>query len=98
MHSAALLAQENASLRRANEKKHQKCTRSNRQIAHEGGLTIAEGLRLAQQLELPVEDSQVVLHEAGEPANQADLPHKRTPSRCSGCGEVGHKINRCKKR
>ena len=47
MHSAALLAQENASLRRANEKKRQKRTRSHRQIAHEGGLTIAEGLQLA---------------------------------------------------
>ena len=51
MYSAALLAQENASLRRANKKKRQKRTRSNQRIAHEGGLTIAEGLQLAQQLE-----------------------------------------------
>ena len=98
MYNTAILAQENASLRRANEKKRQKRTRSNRQIAHEGGLTIAEGLQLAQQLEQPVEGSQVVSHEAGESANQADLPCKRAPPRCSGCWEIGHKINRCNKR
>lgn len=98
MHNAAILAQENADLRRANEKKRQKRTRSNRQIAHEGGLTIAEGLQLAQQPEQPVEDSPVVSHKAGELANQADLARKRAPPRCSGCGEIGHKINRCNKR
>jgi DDE superfamily endonuclease/Tc5 transposase-like DNA-binding protein/Psq-like protein len=98
MHNAVLLAQENADLRRANEKKRQKRTRSNRHIAHEGGLTIAEGLQLAQQPEQPVEEIQVVSHEAGESANQADLARKRAPARCSGCGELGHKINRCNKR
>jgi hypothetical protein len=97
LHNTALLAQENADLRRANEKKRQKRTRSNRQIAHEGGLTIAEGLQLAQQLEQPVEENQVVSYEAGELANQADLPHKRAPPRCSRCRELGHKINQCNK-
>ena len=57
MYSAALLAQENASLRRANKKKRQKRARSNRRIAHEGGLTIGEGLQLAQQPEQPVEEN-----------------------------------------
>ena len=47
LHNTALLAQENADLRRANEKKRQKRTRSNRHMAHEEGLTIAEGLQLA---------------------------------------------------
>jgi hypothetical protein len=98
LHNTALLAQENADLRRANEKKRQKRTRSNRQIAHEGGLTIAEGLQLAQQLEQPVEENQVVSYEAGELVNQADLPHKRAPPRCSRCRELGHKINQCNKR
>ena len=96
MHNAAILAQENAVLRHANEKKRQKRTRSNRQIVHEGGLSIAEGLQLAQQLNQPVEDSLVVSHEAGESVSQADLPRRRAPPRCSGCGEIGHKINRCK--
>jgi hypothetical protein len=49
LHNTALLAQENANLRVANEKKRQKRTRSNRQIAHEGGLSVKEGLQLAQQ-------------------------------------------------
>jgi hypothetical protein len=44
MHSATLLTKENADLRAANEKKLQKRTRSTRQITHEGGLTIEEGL------------------------------------------------------
>ena len=98
MHSAALLAQENASLRRANEKKRQKRTRSNRRMAHEGGLTIAEGLQLAQQPEQLVEEDKVVSHKEGESANQADLPRRRAPPKCSGCGELGHRINRCKNR
>ena len=98
MHNAAILAQENASLRRANEKKRQKRTYINRRIGHEGSLTIGHGLQLAQQPEQPVEDSQVVSHEAGESATQADLPRQRAPPRCSGCWEIGHKINRCNKR
>ena len=98
LHNTTLLAYEIASLRRANEKKRQKRTRSHRQMAHEGGLTIADGLQLAQQPEQPVEVSQVVSHEAGESATQADLPRQRAPPRCSGCWEIGHKINRCNKR
>ena len=45
MHTVTILAQENASLCRANKKKRQKRTCPHRQIAHEGGLTIA-GVRL----------------------------------------------------
>ena len=44
LHNAALLAKEIVDLRAANEKKRQKRTRSTRQIAHEGGLSIEEGL------------------------------------------------------
>ena len=47
MHSTVLFAQENAALRCVNEKKRQKLYTLDRQIAHEGGLTIAEGLQLA---------------------------------------------------
>jgi hypothetical protein len=98
MHNTALLVQENASLRRINEKKRQKRKRSKRQIPHEGGLTVAEGRQLAQQLNQLVEDRPVVSHEAGEPASQAVLPRTRAPPRCSGCREIGHKINSCKNR
>jgi hypothetical protein len=60
MHNAALLAQENANLRMANEKKRQKRTRSNRQMAPEGGLSVEEGLQQAQQQNQPVESNQLV--------------------------------------
>ena len=98
MHTVAILAQENADLRRANEKKRQKRTRSNRHIALEEGRSIGEGLQLAQQPEQLVEDSQVISYKAGESANQADLPRRRAPQRCSGCRELGHRITRCNKR
>ena len=98
MHNATILAQENATLRRVNEKIRRKRTRTNRRIALKEGLSIGEGLQLAQQPEQPFEDSQVVSHEAGESANQADLPRRRAPPKCSGCVELGHRVNRCKKR
>ena len=44
LHYTALLVKENADLRAANKKKRQKCTRSTRQIAYKGGLSIEEGL------------------------------------------------------
>ena len=44
LHNTSLVVKENADLRAANEKKRQKRTRSTRQIAHEGGLSIEEGL------------------------------------------------------
>jgi hypothetical protein len=69
LHNTALLVKENADLRAANEKKRQKCTRSTRRITHEGGLSIEEGLQLAQQLIQPVEAHEVVSHE------EVDLPN-----------------------
>ena len=98
MYNAAILARENATLCRANEKIRQKRTQSNRRIAHKGDIIIADGLQLTQQLEQPVEDSQVVANEAVESGNQADLPRRRAPKRYSGCGEISHKITRCNKR
>lgn len=96
MHNAALLARENADLRAANERKRQKRNRSTRQMAHKGGLSVEEGLQLAQQLNQPVEGDGVVSHVQGDLPIQQDQPRKRAPPRCSGCGEIGHKINQCK--
>ena len=98
LHSAALLTQENANLRAANEKKRQKRQRSNRQIPCEEGLTVEEGQSLAEQLNQPVEANRVRSHEQGELPNQAIQPPTRAPPRCSGCREIGHKINVCKNR
>lgn len=98
MHSAALLAQEVTNLRAANEKKRQKRTRSSRQIPHEGGLSVEEGLQLAQQLDQPVEGDRVVSHMQGDLPNQPDQPAKRAPPRCSGYREIENRINSCKNR
>jgi hypothetical protein len=69
LYHTALLVKENTDLRAANEKKRQKRTRSTRQIAHEGGLSIEEGLQLAQQPIQPVEADEAVSHE------EVDLPN-----------------------
>jgi hypothetical protein len=98
LHNAALLAKEIVDLRAANEKKRQKRTRSTRQIAHEGGLSIEEGLQLAQQPVQPVEADEVVSHEQVDLPNQPIQPGRRAPPTCSGCGITGHRINQCKNR
>jgi hypothetical protein len=98
LHNTALLAQENANLRAANEKKRQKRNRLTRQIPCNSGLTVEEGLQLVQQLDQPVEATAVVLHTQGELPIQPDRPATRAPPRCSGCREIGHRINTCKNR
>ena len=98
LHGGALLAQDNANLRAANEKKRQKRTRSTRQIAHEGGLTIEEGLQLVQQPIQPVEADEVVSHEGPDLPNQPIQPARRAPPTCSGCGQKGHRITLCTNR
>jgi hypothetical protein len=98
LHNTAILVKENADLRAANEKKRQKRTRSTRQIAHEGGLSIEEGLQLAQQPIQPVEADEVVSHEQGDLPTQQDQPRRRALPKCSGCGDIGHRVNHCNKR
>jgi hypothetical protein len=98
LHHTALLVKENADLRAANEKKRQKRTRSTMRIAHEGGLSIEEGLQLAQQPIQPVEADEVVSHEEVDLPNQPIQPARRAPPTCSGCGQIGHRITSCKNR
>ncbi|KAJ8228343.1 hypothetical protein LV160_008867 [Aspergillus fumigatus] len=98
LHNTALLAQENANLRAANEKVVKKRSRSTRQIPCEEGLTVEEGLQLVIQPDLPAEAPAVESHGQGELPTQADQPAKRAPPRCSGCREIGHRINSCKNR
>ena len=81
VHNATILAQENASLRRANKKKRQKRTRSNRQIALEEGISIGEGLQLAQQPEQPVENSQVPVQRVRPASYYIALPYSFVPAR-----------------
>jgi hypothetical protein len=98
LHSLALLAQENANLRMANEKIVKKRGRSTKHLPCAEGLTIEEALQLAIQLDLPVEEDEVESHAEVELPSQPTRAAARAPPRCSGCWEIGHKINRCKNR
>ena len=98
LHNTALLAQENANLRIANEKIVKKRNRPTRQIPCGEGLTVEEGLQLVAQLDLPAEEATVDSHAQGQLPSQADRPATRAPPRCSGCREIGHRINTCKNR
>ncbi|KAJ5596811.1 hypothetical protein N7450_003269 [Penicillium hetheringtonii] len=98
LHNTALLAQDNTNLHTANKKKRQKHNRSHRQIPHQGGLSVEEDLLLAEQLNQEEEAGGVVSHAQNELPNQADPPRTRAPPMCSGCGVIGHKINKCKNR
>lgn len=98
LHSTAILAQDNANLRAANEKVVKKRNRSTRQIPCEEGLTVEEGLQLVAQLDLPAEAPAVESHTQSELPIQQNQPATRARPRCSGCREIGHKINSCENR
>jgi hypothetical protein len=82
----------------ANERIVKKRNRSTKKIPCEEGLTVEEGLQLVEQLNQPVEGDEIESHTQGELAIQADKLAKRAPPRCSGCREIGHRINVCKNR
>ena len=98
LHNTALLAKELSNLHAANEKKRQKCTQSNHQIPHKGGLTVQEATELIQSLAQPVEPVQHTQQERTEQGIQLAQPTRRALPKCSGYGEIGHKINRCLKK
>jgi hypothetical protein len=94
IHSAVLLAEENRGLRAANARKKQKRSRSTRQLPHDTALSAAEARTLIQASQQPVEAEASA---STEITNQASTQPTRAPPRCSGCGGIGHKINRCPK-
>jgi hypothetical protein len=94
MHSAVLLTEENRGLRAANAKQRQKRSRSTRQIPHDAALSATEAHTLIQATQQPVEAGAST---TAEMTNQASTQPIRAPPRCSGCGGIGHKINRCPK-
>ena len=67
-------------------------------MPYEEGLTVEEGLHAATQLDLPAEAPAVDSHTQGELPIQPERPATRAPARCSGCREIGHRINTCKNR
>ena len=92
MQGAILLAKENKDLRAANEKQKQKRTRSRRQIPTEEGLSVQEASQLITE---PVESIEAPPPPPRRSPSPALQPRARAPPKCSGCGEIGHKINRC---
>ena len=98
LHNTALLAQENANLRVANKKVVKKRNRSTKQIPCKEGLTVEEGLQEVAQLDLLAEAPALESHTQGELPIQAAQPATRATPRCSGCREIGHRINTCKNR
>jgi hypothetical protein len=98
LHNTALLAHEVTNLRAANQRIKKKRNRSTRQIPCEEGLTVEEGLQLIAQLDLPAEAPAVESHAQGELPIQQDQLARKAPPRCSGCREIGHRINTFKNR
>ena len=82
-------------LRAANEKEKKKRKRSRAQIAYEGSLTAQEAQELIASRNGASEPIPAASVES-EP--QASQPRVRAPLKCSGCGNIGHKINRCPNR
>ena len=82
-------------LHAVNKKEKKKRKRSRAQIAYKGSLTAQEAQELV-----------ATRNEASEPIPaapidsepQASQPRVRAPPKCSGCGIIGHKINRCPNR
>ena len=92
LNTVAILTKECHDLRAANEKQKQKRTRSKKQISHQGGISIEE----ARQLFFVTEEAQEAIPTPQQvPTNAASQPAQRAPPKCSGCGIIGHKINRC---
>jgi hypothetical protein len=81
-------------LRKFNEKKRQKRTRSNRQIERQEGLSVAEFI---QQESLPVVPTESIYSGQSEHAQQPTEhagPITKRVFRCSGCNNLGHRINK----
>ena len=91
MQGAILLAKENNELRAANEKQKQKRTKSQKHIPAEEGLSVQEASQLITALVEADEAPPSPPRRSPSPGLQ---PRTRAPPKCSGCGEIGHKINR----
>ena len=92
LQSHILQAQEIKELRAANEKQKQKRGKSRRQIQAEAGLTVQEASQLITE---PVEAIEAPPSPPRRSPSLALQPRTRAPPKCSGCGEIGHNINRC---
>ncbi|EED16700.1 transposon, putative [Talaromyces stipitatus ATCC 10500] len=95
MNQFVIIQKEVHDLRAANEKEKRKRQRSKKQISHEGDLTVQEAQELIISRDQASRSNPAV---SGESEPQASQPRVRAPPKCSGCGIIGHKINRCSNR
>ena len=93
-----MLEKENRDLRAANEARKQKKKRSKKRIRRTEGLSIQEARDLLSSSNQAVEALDPVHPGPAPVANETDTPRQRALPKCSGCGGIGHKINRCPKR
>ena len=89
MHSAALLADENETLRAANHRQKRKRAKKRSFIAAGGALTVAEGIQLAEKAENEEKRPEPVVEQDGQ------QPQRRAPSRCSKCNSLEHNARTC---
>ncbi|CRL23110.1 Helix-turn-helix, Psq-like [Penicillium camemberti] len=92
MQSAALLERAVSDLRTAIEKQERERARSREQIPAEAGLSVQEPSQLITE---PVEAMGEHPPSRSRATSPGLRPSVRSPQRCSGCKNTGHKINRC---
>lgn len=98
MHQDILSEQENKQLRAENEKTKNKRARTQRRVAHEGGVSVGEAQELFQLVEQPNQAVGPVLNQAVPPVqSQPEPPRRRLPT-CGKCRNIGHKANACPER
>ena len=98
MHQGILSEQENKQLRAENEKTKKKRARTQRRVAHEGGISVGEAQELFQLVEQPNQAVEPVLNQAVPPVqSQPEPPRRRLPT-CGKCRNIGHKSNACPER
>ena len=92
MQSAAFLEKEVSDLRAANERQKQKRSRSTRQIAHEGDISVEEVRKLRSE---PIESQIARIAQVREQISGPLQPRTRALPKCGLCGIQGHKRNAC---
>jgi hypothetical protein len=92
MHNAAILTEENRTLRAENAVQKQKRKKTTKRVAHTEGFSTEEAMESRNQAN---EAQNPPPAEADALASQ---PIRRAPPRCSNCNQVGHNRTRCPNR
>jgi hypothetical protein len=98
MQNGILLEQENQDLRTANAVVKQKRARTNRHIAYQAGVSVQEAQERIRSTEPPINPVQPVPEDGVQTNQTAIAPPKRRVFTCSGCNQVGHRLNQCTQR